>query len=145
MIGEFVTSKYLLFVEQIAACLHEEKYVSGQTRCGNLLLEIYKRLLNIKDKPAETKNMQNLEQMVATSHAIFVLAKYLKEPEPSLKVQPNYFEQLVLLIKKQLNIVISLTREQCAPLGKVITFLLNALYHLNMRALEVGSARTKSL
>ena len=46
MLGEFVTTKFLLFVEEIALRLHgqEAHFIAETARLKNLLMEIFKRL-----------------------------------------------------------------------------------------------------
>ena len=50
-LGEFITCKFLLFVEEIAVKLHGESklFISENTRLKNLMMEIYKRILNLTE------------------------------------------------------------------------------------------------
>ena len=54
MIGEFVTSKFLLFAEEIAIRLHGHTtlFIAETTRLKNLMMEIYKRILNLSEMAA---------------------------------------------------------------------------------------------
>lgn len=55
MLGEYVSFKFLLFVEEIALRIHnhEARLHSEQTRLLNLLTEIFKRILNLQEKQSQ--------------------------------------------------------------------------------------------
>ena len=147
MLGEFVTSKFLLFVEEIAATIYCKKveYAGECVRLQNLLIEVYKRISNLTERSQSDQECVNLDCPLSKSQAIFLLAKYLEEPTAATgTTKTSCLAQLVLLTKKQLNAIISMPKDKCLQNSKVVCYLLNALYQI-YKASDDKNGRPTSL